>query len=75
MNALEAGAAAGGDRRCSREQTALSAFLIVAREDDAADAPGLSLVVPDQPEGGANPVSLLREMFALSRTTPAGCEP
>jgi len=61
--ALEAGSARGGDRRCSKEQSALSAFLIVARPDDVGSAPWLHLVAPDQAKGEANPVLLLREAF------------
>ena len=77
--ALEAGAARGGDRRCSKEQSALSAFLIVARPDDSGTAPWLRLVAPDQAKGEANPVRLLRQVFedwraqqgdAASRCTP-----
>lgn len=43
---LEAGAAAGGDVRCPRARAALSAFLIVARPDDAPARPWLRLVQP-----------------------------
>jgi uncharacterized Ntn-hydrolase superfamily protein len=77
LRALEAGSEAGGDRRCSPEQTALSAFLIVARPGDDADAPYLRLVSPDQPEGGANPVAVLdglfREWVSLSGSEQLGC--
>ena len=41
--ALEAGARAGGDRRCVRELTALTAALEVAGPDDTAERPGLQL--------------------------------
>lgn len=44
MDALEAGARAGGDRRCSPELAALSAFLMVARPQDDPDHPSLRLV-------------------------------
>lgn len=44
MDALAAGARAGGDRRCSPELSALSAFLEVARPEDPSDAPSLRLV-------------------------------
>ncbi|MBW2312610.1 MAG: DUF1028 domain-containing protein [Deltaproteobacteria bacterium] len=64
--ALEAGAAAGGDRRCSKEQTALSAFLIVARPNDLPDQPFVRLVAPDEKEGGRNPVDVLGELFRKS---------
>jgi uncharacterized Ntn-hydrolase superfamily protein len=60
--ALEAGGAAGGDARCPG-QTALSAFLIVAGPDDRRDAQHLRLYVNGQSEGGANPVSLLRQRY------------
>lgn len=63
LRALEAGGLAGGDRRCSAEQTALSAFLLVARPEDAEDAPSLRLVVPEQPKDGANPVEQLRHEY------------
>jgi uncharacterized Ntn-hydrolase superfamily protein len=51
MRALEAGARAGGDRRCSRELSALSAFIAVALPGDSADAPQLRLVArrPEEP--------------------------
>jgi len=63
LRALEAGAAAGGDRRCSQEQTALSAFLLVARPKDLEEMPTLRLVVPAREEGGANPVEQLRHEY------------
>jgi len=44
MAALEAGARAGGDRRCSPELAALSAFVVVAKPTDAAEHPSLHLV-------------------------------
>jgi uncharacterized Ntn-hydrolase superfamily protein len=56
LRALEAGAEAGGDGRCLPEQTALSAFLMVAAPGDALGSPSLRLIFPvDQP-----PPSLLR---------------
>jgi uncharacterized Ntn-hydrolase superfamily protein len=63
MLALEAGAGAGGDRRCTFEQTALSAFVQVAGPEDDAEAPALRLVVPEEAEGGANPVEKLRHEY------------
>jgi uncharacterized Ntn-hydrolase superfamily protein len=66
--ALEAGGAAGGDRRCG-EQTALSAYLIVAKRGDAARTPHFNLIVPGQRRGGANPLRLLRHQFDERRTT------
>jgi uncharacterized Ntn-hydrolase superfamily protein len=72
--ALEAGGARGGDRRCSREQAALSAVLAVAAEGESAEAPGLRLVVPEQEKGGANPVALLRAGLEAARgPRPAAC--
>jgi uncharacterized Ntn-hydrolase superfamily protein len=63
LNALEAGAHEGGDKRCSAEQSALSAFLIVAQPGDSADAPTIRLIAPNQQRGGANPVLMLREQL------------
>jgi uncharacterized Ntn-hydrolase superfamily protein len=70
--ALESGAAAGGDRRCSRNQTSLSAFLIVARPDDSPGQPFVRIIAPDQKEGGDNPVEVLGELFrrSVSATGP-----
>ena len=66
LAALEAGAAAGGDKRCGA-QTAASSYLIVAKPTDASDAPSVRLIVPGQRRGGANPVALLREMFERNK--------
>jgi len=63
MLALEAGAAQGGDHRCSMEQGALAAVIIVADPDDDIDAPTLDLRVPSQDQGGENPVALLRAEY------------
>jgi uncharacterized Ntn-hydrolase superfamily protein len=60
--ALEAGAAKGGDNRCSFEQTALSAGISVGRSSDSAQSPYLELTTEAQ-RGGANPVSLLRVAY------------
>jgi uncharacterized Ntn-hydrolase superfamily protein len=61
LAALETGArAGGGDKRCGRRQTALSAYLVVVKPGDTPDAPSLSLIVPDQLRGEANAVELLR---------------
>lgn len=62
MLALEAGAAAGGDKRCG-DQKAQSAFIRVARPTDDAAAPYLNLVVTDQQKGGANAVITLRQQY------------
>ena len=66
MAALEAGSAAGGDRRCG-EQTALSAFLMVAQPTDDPNSAGFGIVIPSQEAGGANPVTLLREQYEQSK--------
>ncbi len=63
MLAIEAGAAQGGDNRCSEEQTALAAVLKVARPGDEVGSPYLDLRIPSQPEGGDNPVVLLRAEY------------
>ena len=63
LNAIEAGAREGGDSRCSAEQGALSAFLIVARPNDDANAPAIRLIAPDQQPGGDNPVLMLRDQL------------
>jgi uncharacterized Ntn-hydrolase superfamily protein len=63
LNAMEAGAREGGDSRCPAEQSALSAFLIVAQPGDSEDAPAIRLIAPDQPRGGANPVLMLRQQL------------
>jgi uncharacterized Ntn-hydrolase superfamily protein len=77
LNALEAGAREGGDKRCPAEQGALSAFLIVAQVGDNANAPTIRLIAPDQPRGGANPVLLLRKTlrdhFARHASAVEGC--
>jgi uncharacterized Ntn-hydrolase superfamily protein len=61
LNAMEAGARAGGDKRCKPEQSALSAFLIVARRGDALDKPSIHIVPKNQNKHGENPVLQLRE--------------
>jgi len=71
---LEAGAAQGGDSRCTALQSALSAFLKVARPGDG-DAPYIDLVVPEQAEGGDNPVTLLRALYDEWRLTHPREEP
>jgi uncharacterized Ntn-hydrolase superfamily protein len=77
LNALEAGAREGGDRRCSREQSALSAFLFVAKPNDAPSAPTIRVIAPNQLAGQANPVMMLREQLRKRLTEqamlPEGC--
>lgn len=63
MLALEAGAAQGGDNRCSMEQSAQAAALRVARPGDDPKASFIDLRIPSQPEGGPNPVTLLRAEY------------
>ena len=62
LSALQAGAAQGGDRRCG-EQTAHSAFLIVARPGDPSNEPFLRLIVLDETRTGENPVRLLLQFY------------
>lgn len=62
LAALEAGSKAGGDRRCGK-QSALSAYLMVAKSGDAGEKPYLKLIVPGQKPGGPNPVRMLRKQF------------
>ena len=68
--ALEAGAMEGGDRRCPREQAALSAFVAVARGSDQGDSPSQWLTVPAQSAGGQNPVTLLRQAYDEGKSSP-----
>lgn len=76
--ALEAGSAQGGDSRCSMEQSALAAVLIVARPGDPIDAPTIDLRIASQEPGGANPVMLLRAEYDQWRLRnppdDAGCD-
>jgi len=71
MAALLAGSAAGGDRRCAPELSALSAFLVVAQPDDPPDAPSLRLVRnrPGQP-----PWSIWQELRNAMRPAPGSPE-
>jgi uncharacterized Ntn-hydrolase superfamily protein len=68
LNALEAGAREGGDARCSMEQSALSAFLFVAKPNDTANAPTIRVIAPDQQPGEKNPVLMLREQLRSRMT-------
>ena len=63
MSALEAGAVEGGDKRCPKSQSALSAFIVVVRADDVENIPHLWFAAPPQRRGGANPVKVLRESY------------
>ena len=61
--ALEAGARAGGDRRCAPELGALSAFLAVAQPDEARGAPGLRLLLTRPGETSTGLFDELRRRF------------
>ena len=71
MAALVAGSEAGGDRRCVRELTALSAFIMVARPDDDPSAPHLQLVVTREGEAGAGILTILFREFWRNFVAPA----
>ncbi len=58
MAGLQAGADAGGDRRCGA-QRAMSAFLVVARPDEPVGRPYLSLIVFGSDSSGVNAVDFL----------------
>jgi uncharacterized Ntn-hydrolase superfamily protein len=60
--ALEAGAQAGGDARCSRALSALYAFLVVARPEDTATQPSLRLI---QTRPGEPPSTLWRVLYRM----------
>jgi len=79
MRALEAGSAAGGDSRCNNdrvEQTAATAFILIARGTDEpyatrtigvtdmgeADAPWLAISTTES-QFGPNPIVKLRELY------------
>ncbi len=68
LRALEAGSARGGDRRCV-EQTAQSAYLLVARLGDARNSASCGLISPYL-RRESNPVAWLRE-----RLDSRGCAP
>ena len=72
MAALAAGAAEGGDRRCPKVQSALAAFIAVARRADNEDLPHLWLAAPPQIRGGEDPVNLLRESYDAAAPSPDG---
>ena len=70
LAALEAGAREGGDKRCPREQTALTAFVAVARTSEQGDSLSRWLTVPAQRAGEQNPVTLLREAYDRGDSSP-----
>jgi len=71
LRALEAGAHAGGDRRCAAELGSLSAFVAVAQPGDARDEPSLRLLRarPDEP-----PSDLWDELRRRFRPEPGTAE-
>jgi uncharacterized Ntn-hydrolase superfamily protein len=62
LRALEAGASAGGDKRCGK-QRATSAFIMVIRADLPWWEPYLNLNVHHVHKGGPNAVALVREEY------------
>jgi uncharacterized Ntn-hydrolase superfamily protein len=58
MAGLQAGADAGGDKRCGA-QRAMSAFVVVARPDEPVGRPYLSLIIFGADSGGVNAVDFL----------------
>jgi uncharacterized Ntn-hydrolase superfamily protein len=67
MKALQAGADAGGDKRCGL-QKASSAFITVMKPTDNAKRPYLNLFVSGIAKGGKNAVNVLESMFARWKT-------
>ena len=67
VEALSAGSAAGGDRRCDG-QTALFAHLAVADPGDDPFRPSTLLTITVDEGDGQNPVSLLGEALAEGRS-------
>ncbi|HYW39172.1 MAG TPA: DUF1028 domain-containing protein [Terriglobales bacterium] len=66
MSALLAGAAAGGDRRCTKEWVAHSAYLAVAKAGDSPGKPSLSLGDDRQNRPGSL-TSFLKQMAIPDR--------
>jgi uncharacterized Ntn-hydrolase superfamily protein len=63
MAGLQAGADAGGDRRCGK-QRAMSSFLVVAGPDEPVGRPYLSIIVFGADSAGVNAVDFLRRKFS-----------
>lgn len=63
MAALLAGSNAGGDSRAG-EDTAMTAYLAVAKTDDPPGHPSFAIIIPPQGKG-INPVKVLSTRFAL----------
>ncbi len=62
VNALVAGAAAGGDSRCG-DQTALFAQVVVAGPNDDPQSPTVLLLTTVNEGDGSNPVTLLADLY------------
>ena len=63
MAGLQAGADAGGDKRCGA-QRATSAFLVVARPDEPVGRPYLSLIIYGVDRGKVNAVDFLHKKLS-----------
>jgi uncharacterized Ntn-hydrolase superfamily protein len=63
MAGLQAGADAGGDRRCG-SQRAMSSFLVVAGPDEPVGRPYLSIIVFGADSAGINAVDFLHTKFS-----------
>jgi len=63
MAGLQAGADAGGDRRCG-VQRAMSSFLVVAGPDEPVGRPYLSIIVFGADSAGVNAVDFLHTKFS-----------
>ncbi|MFN0091918.1 MAG: DUF1028 domain-containing protein [Acidimicrobiales bacterium] len=73
LRALEAGSAAGGDRRCANDSdppTAKSAFVLVARPEDSAEQPAIAIAVGARKN--QNPLVELRERYNEARPAVYG---
>jgi uncharacterized Ntn-hydrolase superfamily protein len=66
LAALEAGAKAGGDRRCGAK-TAQSAYLGVAKPGDRPTNLSVRLIITTDPDDTSNPVALLRRRYDGTR--------
>jgi uncharacterized Ntn-hydrolase superfamily protein len=71
MRALEAGAASGGDKRCSKELTALSAYIEVAGPGDTPGARYLRIVAPYAGTTVPGIYTLLRQMILPEQGDPS----
>jgi len=60
--ALLAGSLAGGDSRADGTDSAMTAYVAVARKDDPAGKPSFAIIVPPQ-GAGVNPVRILSARF------------